>query len=471
MHIKWENILKALWEKSRFTSYFFQSVSFHEDEAISTLGLMVSDARFTLLYNSDFIEAHHEEELTGLLVHEMMHVLLNHDHRALPGEDSFLQNLAQDMVINSYIIGHEKTFFSRTGRDIRDEPSVILPGELPTVPKMYYAESDEKITDPSWEKVYEWLKKKHDTQNNIHIEDDPPLPGAALSGAGEWFELGVSRKDVSRGDEVVHGFREDREGLVFRNSKNTPLPAGVHFLERSGSRISAQSAMKRVIHFAGHDETCRAERIYQELALLLTGIGKVGARHFLHQLKMFLSQASQGDTWAYSASRFNRRYLGAGIYAPGRHYHKKKLVTVAVDVSGSMVANPSRLENAFGAIEAILDAYEIQLLCIDETLFVPRKRGQLPFSQEVPRASCLYQKGDWRYLKSGSNGATFFGPLFNSFMRRHNEPLVVITDGEIFDLDRLNPYIPTLWVVPDNRSGSFAPPFGNVSVIDENGQD
>lgn len=136
-----------------------------------------------------------------------------------------------------------------------------------------------------------------------------------------------------------------------------------------------------------------------------------------------------------------------------------------MDVSGSVIMTPGRIEKAFGAIESLLAHYRIHLMCMDEDLFVPRKREGCFVSSDDVSTPYVYQKGDWRHLRTGTSGATFFAPLFNTHMPGHKEPLVVITDGEIFDLDRLAPYTPTLWAVLDNLPVPFKPPFGEVGVI------
>jgi len=79
--------------------------------------------------------------------------------------------------------------------------------------------------------------------------------------------------------------------------------------------------------------------------------------------------------------------------------------------------------------------------------------------------SFLYKKGDWRLLQTGNSGTTFFSPLFDTFMHGHHEPLLIITDGEIYDLHRLHRYPNTLWVITENQNKSFEPPFGKVVTI------
>ena len=88
-----------------------------------------------------------EEELIGLLVHEMLHVVLGHDHRAAgPAGNAYLRNLAQDMVINSYITGARRTFFSKGSGAGGPAHELVLPHGLPVVPAAFIAETG--IPDP-----------------------------------------------------------------------------------------------------------------------------------------------------------------------------------------------------------------------------------------------------------------------------------------------------------------------------------
>jgi predicted metal-dependent peptidase len=176
-------------------------------------------------------------------------------------------------------------------------------------------------------------------------------------------------------------------------------------------------------------------------------------------IKSIADYSSQSNAWTYTYSRFNRRYFAGGIYAPGRTFQHRQNITVAVDVSGSMVMKPGDIEAAFGVVEDLLAKYSVHLLCMDEQVFIPElKDGRL-----VPSAShkpYLYRKGDWRFIRTGASGTTFFAPLFNDFMRHHRELLIVVTDGYIYDLERLKPHVPTLWVISEHAPNRSIPRSG-----------
>ncbi len=461
MHAKWETVLSELWVKSRFTSYFYQSVNFEADETVPTLSLAATEAGFVLRYNDAFPDAFSLDELTGLLAHEMMHVMLNHNHRVTPGKDVLLQNLAQDMVINSYILENRARFFSRAGRDLRDEPEVILPNGLPLVPDRFYAESNGRY-DATWEEVYEWLEANQEekithvtdkSQNNYRIDSRFEVP-----------DFSFRQKPVN--DEIIADFFNDSDGVIFKSASDRELPAGVHFFREKTLDDTIDALKKRIISFAERDENSRAERLYQEISSLISRIRPAKIKNFNKVVKRFLNQVLCGDDWDFSARRFNRRYFGEGIYAPGRFYRRQPSLTVAVDVSGSMLAKPETIERAFGVIESLLGRYAVHLICIDEAVFVPQKSGDTFIASKETSDKYLYRRGDWRYIKTAANAATFFGPLFDTFMKDKKQPLIVITDGEVYDMDRLTPYRHTLWALPPECSKSMKPPFGRVVAID-----
>ncbi len=463
MHAKWDLILQKLWVKSRFTSYFYQSVHFVEDEAIPTLSLLTKTTGLTLHYNTEFIEKYSNDELIGLLVHEMMHIMLNHNHRMISSNDVLLQNLAQDMVINSYIFENRKSFFSRTGRDIRDEPPVVLPAGLPLIPEKFYIEklSANVKYDPSWEDVYQWLKEN----KNERLTDvtDGSETGFSIDSRFQMPDFSFSANEAT---ETIPDFFNNDDGVVFQDENKNTLPSGVHLFREKSLDDTTASIKKRVISFAERDENCTAERLYQEISVLINKKTPAKIKNLNKMVKRFLNQALCAEDWGFSARRFNRRYFGEGLYAPGRIYQKRPSITVAIDVSGSMLIKPEEIEKAFGVIESILNRYTVHLLCIDEEVFVPQKTSKGFAASDDQSTRYIYHKGDWKFIKTASNAATFFAPLFEIFMKDQKEPLIVITDGEIYDMDQLIPYKNTLWAVPASCEKTMKPPFGRVAVIE-----
>ena len=442
----WGPVLKSLWNQSRFASFFFQAVSFVPNDGLPTLALTAFQRRLTLFYNTAFAAQTRPEHLIGLLIHEMLHVIFNHDHRLIPGRNPHLQNLAQDMVINSYIRENRKTFFSRAGR--RQTPELELPPGLPVIPESFSRETGKtNLSEVSWEEVYVWLNSRSAFPDTSQRDEGPNLPGMDES---SWQSLG-SRD----------GAPESVDGLALLDQGGKALPTGAHLFGDPQANEHANAGAKRVLRFIRQGGECSNERALQDLACLIEAPARIKRPPWRREIKTILDYSRPREQWEYASSRFNRRYVDSGIYAPGRRYTHMPLITVVVDVSGSMASHPQEMEQAFGLVESLVSEFRINLLCLDQDLFIPQKQED-GFKASKSKRPYYYKKGDWRRIRSGSRGTTLFAPLFNAYMNGHKEALLVLTDGFIYDLKALKPHYPTIWAVPSAQEVRFHPPFGRV---------
>lgn len=466
----WDPILEEVWKRSRFTSYFYQSAEFTGTGSIPTIALTVYDRRLAVFFNPAFVAAHPAEEMIGLLVHEMLHVVFSHDHRAFPDGNIYLQNLAQDMVINSYIIERRTTFFSRKNLYRYSIPELVLPAGLPVVPEQFY--TDTEISDPAWEDVYRWLKDIPRGQlkrfmGRADLDGEVRTPSeyqVVIENLNQSLENVLNLPEEYTRDE---GYTRlgDRDGMVFQDSNGDELPTGIHVLRNHDYKNQMDAKKKQLIMLPGRDIMCRDERAYQELNAIIRETRSVDTTGWEAMIKSIIDYSSQSNEWTYTYGRFNRRYFTQGIYAPGRIFRERQNITVAVDVSASMVMTPGDLEAAFGVLEELAGKYVISLVCIDEDLFIPEKKEDRFVHSEGGRPY-IYKHGDWRFIKTGASGTTFFAPLFNRYMNHHREMLLVITDGYIYDLPELHRYNPTLWLISSGRHEPFAAPFGQVVKIE-----
>jgi predicted metal-dependent peptidase len=462
-----ESVLESLWRQSRFVSYFYQSVNFVENPNIPTLVLAVQESRLVLYYSAEFIDRMTPPELIGLLVHEMLHVVLNHNHMAYPEESLYLQNLAQDMVINSYLTERRKIFFSKK-ESHASAAELSLPRGLPLVPHDFITETG--IHDPTWDNVFQWLKRlpmrkiaEYASGPDITTGMDGRNQGSISDNIDSMFNFNPQMHEKERNMNSIQ--ISDKKGLVFIDNLDSIIPTGVHlFYDRE--RLDIIDAKKSaIISMADKDRDCALERAYQEIKGIIERTRDTDITPWEHLLKSIVDYSAQSNEWTYTYGRFNRRYFTNGIYSPGRVFKEQELITVAVDVSGSMVMTPSDIEAAFGVIEQLMGKYRIHLVCLDEDLFIPEKRENTLAASNRRDKPFVYQAGDWRYIRTGSGGTTFFAPLFNRYLKGHHEMLLVITDGYIYDLDKLKRYTPTIWVISSSRQDAFHAPFGQSVKI------
>lgn len=466
---KLENLLESLWKKSRFCSYFFHGIDLVEDSSIPSLALGIYSSRMTLFFNPDFIARINDEELTGLLVHEMLHVILDHDHRGEGHGSIYMRNLAQDMVINSYIHENSELFFSRKNQYLPQVPGLVLPAGLPVIPEDFFAETGN--SDPAWEEVYGWLTSKERAKIMIYSFNEESGNSGDTSYAAEspveQMRDALNSLDLSYNtahDRQTTSFR-NMEGLLFEKPDGEPVPTGMHLLKKKNEMDRSDSLLYHFMSMVNKDEFCRDERIYNEISGMIESTKK-SDRTWQRKIRSMADITSQSSEFEYTYHRFNRRYFASGIYSPGRSFKYMQAITVVVDVSGSMVMKPGDIEAAFGIVEELADRFRVFLLCIDETVFVPEKNGNVFIKSPLKSKPYEYRKGDWKHLQTGSSGTTFFEPLFNDYMKGHKELLIVITDGYIYDMEKLMEYRNTLWLISENRTEPFHPPFGKTVKIE-----
>ncbi|HPS57775.1 MAG TPA: hypothetical protein PK514_06675 [Spirochaetota bacterium] len=466
---KVEDTISGLWRKSRFASYFYHGIDLAESGDLPTLGLMVYTSRLTLFFNPEFTSQLTVDELTGLLVHEMLHVVLNHEHRGNRDQDIYKRNLAQDMVINSYLKENRKTFFSRKSSYIHDTPELILPAGLPVIPGTFFRDTGNY--DPVWEDVYSWLREQSREEiRKFSFNENEEGSGNTLANVEpgiRQMQQTLNSLDLSYNtapEQNLSSFKK-RDALIFEKPDGDPLSTGVHIMKNRNEIDPSSTRLNHLMLMAEKDELCREERIFGEIRGLIESVKKRDMS-WSEKIRTIVDSTSQSDEYEYTYHRFNKRYFSQGIYSPGRSFKYRNVLTVAVDVSGSMVMKPGDIEAAFGIIEDLLPRFRVCLLCIDETVFIPEKQGDM-FTRSADNAKPYeYKKGDWRFIKTGSSGTTYFEPLFNTFMQGHRELLIVITDGFIYDLDRLRKYHNTLWLISEHRDEPFTPAFGRIVKIE-----
>jgi len=408
-----------------------------------------------LFYNEDFLQKMGVEYFTGLLIHEMLHILFQHNHRAFPDYNLDLQNLAQDMVINSYIRKKRFSFFSHKKSYTRDRhdreihgistPELKIPQSLPEIPQTFISET--RNSDPLWEDLYYWLvKKKKENQKIDEIED-------------------ITMEDKNKLFNDENPFEMDMiEDVISFKENNDFMPTGLH-VGAELAKEKNEAVKNRLLFLASKDTLCAEEELFKDLSAFIEKTRAVDTTSWKKEIMSLVDYESKSHEWTYRSSRFNRRYFAQGIYSPGRMFREEEILTVAVDVSGSMTAHPEDLEAAFGVVESLMKSYRVYLICIDENVYIPHKEKD-SFVDSKSKSPYRYKKGDWQFIKSGARGTTFFAPLFNDFMKHHKEMLLVITDGDIFDIHELRAHRPTLWVLPKRADKNFKAPFGRTVFME-----
>lgn len=160
----------------------------------------------------------------------------------------------------------------------------------------------------------------------------------------------------------------------------------------------------------------------------------------------------------YTWSRPNTRYMPMGLYLPRLHGRQTPPMVAAVDVSGSIVANPSLTQAFVDEVGGILAQ------CAPE-------RMDVLYVDTAVRLHEVFEVGDSLAPKQiPGGGGTSFVPAFEWVTSQGEDPccLVYLTDL-LGAFPAEEPPYPVLWVVPDltGKYLAYPPsvPFGEVVVL------
>jgi predicted metal-dependent peptidase len=266
---------------------FFGALALRMDLQEETRGrtsTMATDGR-SLFYQKDFVEGCSDQELVGLLAHEVMRPAMQH-HTRRGDRDPRLWNEAADYAINP----------------ILTEAGFVLPG-APLLNREYCGMSAEQI--------YEALKQSQEGESSEAPDDRETDHTRDADSLGEGGGGGNDGPD--------HGAQE--------NSHAAERPGGVFDApDPAQQEAEWQVALKQ------------ATQVAQMMGQLPGGIA-LAVDEVLRPrvdwksiLRRFVQQSASAD---YSWRRPNRRYIAAGLYLPDLRSESLPSIVVVVDSSAS----------------------------------------------------------------------------------------------------------------------------------------
>jgi predicted metal-dependent peptidase len=297
-----DKIIKArvgLQKTHPFFSYLALHLAPIETTEIPTMGV---DKRGNMWYNPEFVNKMTQDEVKGVVCHEIMHVALEHLN-GLKGKDAQVSNVAMDIVVNDIIM----------------ENGLRLPKEG-IIPQNHEAliNGNIKIKDINkkcWEIIYAELEKKlpkkkvgsygFDEHTYGDGKDDGKGQGGGPDGKGKKLPAGVNDKDFDAKQTVNEAYAYAKlQGMA---------PAGMdrYIEELSYPKMDWKSMLRKFI--------------VREIP------------------------------FNYNYSRPSKRSIACGIFMPS--VVKESLeIGVAVDTSGSM--SPDDLKLCVSEVLGIIKAYD-----------------------------------------------------------------------------------------------------------------
>lgn len=291
----------ALQKTHPFFSYLALHLAPIETVEIPTMGV---DKRGNMWYNPEFVNKMDQEEVKGVVCHEIMHVALEH-LKGLKGKDAQVSNVAMDIVVNDIIIENGLKL-PREGI-IPSNHEVTINGNIKI----------KEVNKKCWEIIYAELEKKL-----------PKKPKGAYGFDEHTHGDGTGDDDGKGGDGDKDGKKKGLAGAV--NDKD----------------FDAKQTVNEAYAYAK-----------------LQGLAPAGMDRYIEELSypkmdwksMLRKFIIREIPFNYNYSRPSKRSIACGIFMPS--VVKESLeIGVAVDTSGSM--SPDDLKMCVSEVLGIIKAYD-----------------------------------------------------------------------------------------------------------------
>lgn len=373
-----------------------------------------------IAFSPTFLEELSDKELDFVMMHEILHVVLQH---CLRGEDKDNEryNIAADIVINSTIM-HEND----------DKASSITLSKYGE--SMHIAPDGKEGYLYTAEEVYEMLQSKQKNSDSGNEKSKKAGNGASKNG---------------------------RAGKVQQSRKNMDKPVAKRWDDHSQWGKFEEDSKLRDVWVKNFAECCEAINVRDKSNN--RGTLPMFAQRMLEKLKKpqtdwrtILNDFIQEEICDYSFSPPDRRFQDSPFFLPdfnemGKNDNVSDILFF-IDTSGSISDND--MTTAFSEIKGAIDQYDGKL------------QGWLGFFDAAiiePKPFSSFE--EFIVIKPAGGGGTDFQIIFE-YVDQHmkgKEPncIIILTDGcAPFPKEELANDIPVLWLI---NNQDVTPPWGKVA--------
>ena len=362
-------------------------------------------------YGREFIGKLNDMELRALVLHENLHVALNHVSRfkRLFQENPMLMNACADYVVNDVIV------------HLKDENLCKLPeGGL----------YEDKYHNWSVKEVYDDLK--------------------------EQLSNPVDNDDADTGDAPSDGNLDDQPGRGSKLSPDSLKTLDEHNFGDSDKSPKELKEMKQKVEDALKEGSILAGKFGANVPRAIEELfePKIDWREVLRE---FIQQSIKGND-EYTWRKFNKRMMANDIYLPSMENETIGELVIAIDTSASI-----------GQKELTEFATEVVSICDTVT---PDRIRLLWWDYEVAKEQVFNQDSYQNIkdlLKPDGGGGTRVSCVSEYMVKHKIEPqaCIVFTDGYVENDISWDIQSPTLWVVTENKSFKGLPGHATVSWNNE----
>lgn len=402
-----DNLIRLL-DRHPFYGSFLINTDIYEVNQIPT----AATNGINIYYNKYFFDKLSNEEIAGVLLHEVLHIIYSHcDPKRKGSRTKCLWNQAQDYVINLEI-------------DAMSGSVIKLPAKCLL---------DKKYDGMYPEQVYDLLEKKKDKKKKDKGKKDKKDDQQPGGGGGQPQQSkGPGEKQEGDGGEGSEGDGQE------------PSSGGGHgpgcdcfddHMDMEGGAEGQRTVEDRILGAAA--QARKAGNLPANIGQIIETI-KESKVPWNRTLLRFAGQTLVKTDYSYS--QFNRRFLAQDLYLPSMHNYGLGTIALFIDSSGSIYSDPEIL-NQFGAELKKLSnlVKEIHVLSVDT---------------EVHTYNVIQNMaGIDKAVKVTGGGGTDFRPPFEELKKRRMRPelAIYLTDGEGAFPEKAPDY-PVIWVMtPDSH--------------------
>lgn len=363
-----------------------------------------------ITFGIDFLDSLSDSELDFVMMHEILHVVLQHCFRG-DVEDPEAYNIAADIVVNSNIMlenGMKASSITLSKYGIA----------------MHVAPDGKEGHEYTAEQVYAMLPK------NLNKKGNNKSPGPAV---------GRAKKEISKEQHQPVRVWDDHSRWGKYEEDDTLRDVWVKRFEDAAEAIKIRDPSN-----ARGLLPAFAERILKELKKTQT------------DWRTILNDFIQEEVVDYSFSPPDRRFDDSPFFLPDFNGKEDIVedILFMIDTSGSM--SDDMIAAAYSEVKGAIDQFNGKLKgwlgFFDAAIIKPQ-----PFSDE----------NEFKIIKPAGGGGTDFQIIFEYVFHHMSDKLpasiIILSDGDApFPLEKLAGGIPVLWLLNNEEVN---PPWGKVARI------
>lgn len=382
-----------------------------------------------ITFGIDFLDSLSDSELDFVMMHEILHVVLQHCFRG-DVEDPEAYNIAADIVVNSNIMlenGMKASSITLSKYGIA----------------MHVAPDGKEGHEYTAEQVYAMLPK------NLNKKGNNKSPGSAV---------GRAKKENKKGNNKSPGSADGRAKKEIAKDKHQPV--WVWDDHSQWGKYEEDDTLRDVWVKRFEDA---AEAIEIRDPSNTRGLLPAFAQRILKELKKpqtdwrtILNDFIQEEVVDYSFTPPDRRFDDSPFFLPDFNGKEDRVedILFMIDTSGSM--SDDMIAAAYSEVEGAIDQFNGKLKgwlgFFDAAIIKPQ-----PFSDE----------NEFKTIKPAGGGGTDFQIIFEYVFHHMSDKLpasiIILSDGYApFPLEKLAGGIPVLWLLNNEEVN---PPWGKVARI------